>query len=52
MVITLKRISKNVLYADWAHITEDSDQYTRDNNFSGSVKEGGIFYWRALSTAH
>jgi hypothetical protein len=44
MVITLKWIPKNVLYADWIHITEDSDQYAHDNNFSGSVKESGIFY--------
>jgi hypothetical protein len=34
------------------HITEDSEQYTHDNNFSGSVKERGIFYWHALSRAH
>lgn len=44
MVKTLKWISKNVPYADWIQITEDSDQYAHDNNFSGSVKEPGIFY--------
>jgi len=44
VVITLKWISKNVLYADWIHITEDSEEYAYDNNLSGSVKECGIFY--------
>ena len=52
MVITLKCISKIVLYADWVHITEDSDQYAHDNKFSGSVKERGIFYWHAPARAH